>query len=85
MDAAAKLKTWRVERDYTLEDVGRVVGCDFTTISKIENRWQHPGLGLALKLEKAFCIPVETWSKSRLKRSPKRKRAKARDSDAPPA
>lgn len=87
MDAAAKLKTWRLGNDYTLEDAGRVLVCDFTTISKLENRWQHPGLDLALKIERVAGIQAGAWGTSKLvrpKKSPKKRRkSRARESSAP--
>lgn len=90
MDAAEKLRAWRLGLDYTLEDAGRLLGCNFTTISKIENRRQHPGLGLALKLERLLGISATVWGKSKLFRLPSSKRktkSKPRhfESDAPGA
>lgn len=86
-DAAAKLRAWRIDHDYTLEDAGRFVGCCFTTISKIEHRWQHPGLGLAFRIEKLLSIPAATWAKSKLlpeevRMRARRARAKAAKSSA---
>lgn len=54
-----RLKVCRAEKDWTQEELGRVVGVSRQAINAIETGRYDPSLPLAMKVARAFSKPVE--------------------------
>jgi transcriptional regulator with XRE-family HTH domain len=66
MDASAQLAAWRKAKHLKLRQVAARVGCDPSTLNKIERRKRRPGRDLADKLEKHAGIAAELWKRVRI-------------------
>lgn len=60
MNGPQLLRAWRGER--SLVAASRVIDCDPSTLSLLENGRRKPGRDLALRLQEHAGVPVTAWS-----------------------
>lgn len=57
-EVETSIERFRINRQYSIEQVAHHVGCSGQTIRNIERGIKMPGIGLSLKLSDFFDIPV---------------------------
>ena len=82
-DAAERLRKWRQRADkpagkLSLLKAAQELKCDPTSLSKIENRHQVPGLKLAIRIEKLCGIKMLDWGSVVLTKKAPAKKASAK-------
>jgi len=55
------LRVLRDRRRLTLRQTANLIGCGHPHLSNIENGKAHPGLEVAVAIEREFGIPVASW------------------------
>jgi DNA-binding XRE family transcriptional regulator len=55
------LRVLRGRRDWTLRKAADALGCTHAHLSNVETGKAHPGLNLAVSIERVFEIPVMAW------------------------